>query len=187
MLTAAQAEYLVHHGVPLSRVLDATGLQGKRLRQAMTDADALVAVNTNSCSRSFSHRMKLRSGHCAQCKPEGLGFALRNENAGIVYVASSSATGLVKVRSAGHVQTRIVELNRKGYGEVYDWEAVFQHQVSSAGRVEASAHAILERWRVDRTYRWAGSVRSCYEIYGCSMDDAVRAVSLAADESFGST
>jgi hypothetical protein len=176
ILTEEEANYLNAHHVPLSRVIDAAGSAGRSLRDAMKEADALVAVNANRCTRNFSHRMKLRSGHCAQCKPESLGFILRNESAGYLYVAVSPREKLTKVGTASDVDTRIRELNRKGYGGAQDWEATFSQFASRAGMIESNAHALLRRYQVERTYFWAGVTSSCYEIFWCSPDRAEEAV-----------
>jgi hypothetical protein len=178
-LSEDQAQFLIRHSVPFSRVIDAAGMQGKRLIDAMHEADALVAVNTNSCSRAYSHRMKLRSGHCFQCKPESLGFILRHERRGTVYVAFSAGQSLVKVGSASSLYDRLSELNRKRYGGVADWQPIFSERVTEAGRVESAAHASLRLWRADRSYYWGGVHRDCYEIYECTSDQAVNAIKQA--------
>lgn len=183
LLSDDDASYLVHHRVPFSRVLDGSGLKGKALREAMAEAEAWVAVNTGNCRNDPPHRMKLRSGHCFRCKPEGLGFLQRFENAGDVYVAFSEECGLVKVGTAGDVHARIRELNRKRYGGASDWELFFTHAVRFAGRIEADAHAVLCKSRLDRTHFWAGRLRTCYELYSCTADDARRALELVIDES----
>ena len=70
-LTVEQLAFLEGQQVPLSRVLDATGLSTKVMKAQMRYFGHWVAFGTAPCG-AFGHTMKLRSGHCFQCNPKNL-------------------------------------------------------------------------------------------------------------------
>lgn len=179
MLTTAQKDFLESQGIPLSRVFDATRMRTAHWKRVMSELDMVVAIGVTPCEVA-GHTLRTRAGHCAICKPANLGFLLRYDAPGEVYVARSRRGALTKVGTAKNSVERIRNLNGYEYGGVSDWHVEFYQQSQKAGRVEGETHRILSAYSVSsRTYFKNGGEIVCQEIFSCDVPVAIEAVQKA--------
>ena len=176
-LTAEQLAFLERQNVPLSRVLDATGLSTKVMKARMRYHGHWVAFGTSPCHSGHQHTMKLRSGHCFQCNPKNLSYLKRSDGDGLVYVATSAHTGLTKIGTSSDPSGRVAALCREHYGGAYDWHLHTTFACAQAGRVEFHAHGTLAALRVvGLHYVKDDEVIECRELFRCAPEVAVEAV-----------
>lgn len=178
ILLSEQLEFLEAQSIPLTRVFNATGMTRERYRLHMEHLEAVVAYGTSPCKRS-GHTLRTRAGHCAQCNTHALGFLLRYDEPGEVYVAVSARFSLVKVGTSQDARSRMNNLNSYGYGGASDWNVHSRVTCKKAGRVEFRAHRTLFTCRAKRTYMKTGDSVQCQELFTCSPDVAAEAVRLA--------
>ena len=182
MFNKDHQEFLDHHKIPTSQVVDATGISGKRLRELMTKENYVVAVNTNPCSNG-NHTMKFKAGHCAQCNSQNLGFKANFYRPGNVYILYSQATQLIKIGSTeASPDTRVKKLNDVRYAEANDWQLISFQNFTEAGKVEFSVHKALRKYRVDGNYNGQSRHGECNELFNCTSQDALAALKTAAVE-----
>ena len=174
-LSDEQRLFFERHEIPLSRVLDATGLQRSRYSKIMEEIGYVVAVGVSPC-KSFGHTIRTRAGHCVQCKPACLAFEGRYDNPGEVYVAISSDSGLTKVGTGRSASERVRTLNFLGYGGISDWTLHFSHHCEKAGRVEFASQQKIKHFRVSRSYFREGVQVNCQELFSCAAEVAVGAI-----------
>lgn len=171
-LTKSQQQFMNQHGIPLSRVFDASGLSRQEYRPHMSSLGLVLAYGVSPC-REAGHTLRLRTGHCAQCKPSGLSYLMRFDEPGAVYVAQSLAGGLVKVGSSIDPQRRVQALNLREYGDCNDWTLVKAAQCSAAGTIEHEIHKSLGRYHVERSS--CDGERTYYELFECPLPVALNA------------
>lgn len=178
-LTKEQLDFLKSQRVPLSLVFDATGIGPGRYGPIMKELGMVVAYGVSPCNKA-GHSLKIRSGHCVQCKTANLAFQARFDDPGEVYVATSAKQKLVKVGTTIDRYTRIERINAYGYGGASDWAIRHHMQYPQAGRVEYGAHVVLDRFRVVRMYNKDGAIVECQELFECDLPTAIAAVEQAA-------
>lgn len=183
-LTKDQLDFLEHYNLPLSRVLDATGMPRSLYQRRMADGGYVVAMGVTPCKRG--HSLRKKSGHCVQCSPANLGYEARYNDPGEVYVAHSAKNNLTKIGStASSVQSRIDQINSDRYGGINDWRFHWSCKCDHAGRVESETHQALHSFRAEgRSYFKSGSEVLCNEIFSCSLTQAVSAVERAVAAKF---
>ena len=103
-LTSTQKNFLDRHGVPTSKVLNATGMKRAAYQALMKPGGFQVAVGVAPCAKG-GHRMRNRFGHCLQCNPAAFAFERRYEQSAAVYVAQSNRTGMLKSANAVSIAT----------------------------------------------------------------------------------
>lgn len=106
VLTPRERDFLAAHGVPLNKVFDADGMRARDYQRIMREEEIPFACRTAPCQRG-AHRLRTRKGHCIQCDAAKIAFMLRWNDSGTVYVAWSTALGLVKVGLTGDVEARL--------------------------------------------------------------------------------
>ena len=180
-ISTEQMRFLEKHSIPLSRVFDATGMSKAERERVMHELGMLVAIGVSPCSKG-EHTMKTRSGHCPQCGTQKLAFLRRHEDSGIVYVALSKASGLIKIGTAANVTARVNSLNYYAYGGIRDWCVRFSFPCDKAGKVEFEAHKILQAYRVSKSYVKQGSAVNCQELFECELTFAHEAVITALNK-----
>ena len=182
MFNPDHQEFLDRHKIPTSRVCDAAGLIRGALKKLMKDGDYLVAVNTNPCNAE-GHTMKLKAGHCAQCTSQNLGFRENNYRDGNVYILHSQTTQLIKIGSTGApLDARVKKLNAVRYGQTNDWTLIGSQEYKEAGRVEFAIQKALREHRVTGSYDGQSRDGECHELFNCTTQDALAALSAAASE-----
>jgi hypothetical protein len=174
-LTPDQLAFLDRHKVPLDRAFDATGLTRAEYSERMKALDQWIAFGVAPC-REAGHGLRVRSGHCVQCKPANLAFQNRHGAPGEVYVAHSSRRHYVKVGSAESAAVRLKNLNLLQYGRIDDWKIVFAQRCESATSVEFEVHKVLSAHSAPRFNSTASHSIFATELFGCEPDVAIRAV-----------
>ena len=180
-LTKQQKNFLLRHDVPLSRVFDATRVGPKKTDygSVMSKLELWVAYNVTPCKK-FGHTLRIRSGHCLQCRPANLHHLKLHDMGGEVYVAYSSGGRFVKVGTSNNPNIRIRGLNGLSYGGVSDWEIKYSSYTEKAGKVEFFAQESLASYRVDDlTYLDKGRRIECLELFRCKVPNAIAAVKVA--------
>lgn len=180
-LAEDQRLFLEKHHIPLDKVFDATGLSRAEYRQFMGERGQLIAIGTDPCDKS-GHRMRTRTGHCPQCNTANLSFLQIFVNEGLVYVASSKATGLSKVGVASDVQSRERTLNSQGYGGAKDWRVIGARKCKQAGRVESMTQKALKGFRTCKSYNKNGVQVNVKELFFCDGYTVLEAVRASIEE-----
>ena len=178
-MTRLNREQLAFFGakqVPLSRVFDATGMQRPDYQTAMKDLDKWVAYGVTPCTKK-GHTLRTRGGHCVQCDTKPLGFLIRFDAPGQVYVAKSLRPCLVKIGCSKDTERRIDLLNQWAYGGRTDWVACYWEECAAAGVVENFAQQQLSKHAKQGIYYPNGSVvRECRELFTCKPAVAIKAL-----------
>jgi hypothetical protein len=174
-LTLEQQRYLRRYAVPFSAVFDATGLSRSQYQLHMKPLEKLIAVGVTPCAK-FGHRMRTRSGTCAQCSPTSLTFLRRHHEEGFVYIATSVKKRLTKVGLSKNPGAREKVINRLGYGGVKDWEIRYQVHLKRAGAVENKLQGELSKYAASFEWTREGVAVTAYETFSCSYRTAKRAL-----------
>ena len=167
--------FMRRHKIAETDVYDAGQKTRMYWKPEMEKAGWRYVYTSTQCTRG--HRLKNRHGQCVVCNPHSLGFAKHHRSSGIVYVAASKSSGLVKI--GGTTTDRVKTLNRQSYGGVDDWCIVHKELVKETGEIEARARAAIRQFRVSgQVYR--GDQREAHELFKCDTQIAVEAVKRAA-------
>ena len=180
-LTKQQLTFLSQHDVPLSRVFDAIRVGPKKpnYESIMTNLELWVAYNVTPC-KEFGHTLRIRSGHCLQCRPANLHHLKLHDKGGEVYVAYSPNGRLVKVGTSNSPLVRIRNLNGLSYGGVSDWQLKYSAYTQKAGKVEFIAQKNLSVHCFNNsTYFDKGREIECLELFRCKIPIAINAVKAA--------
>jgi hypothetical protein len=151
-----------------------------KYQKIMDDLGFIAAIGVTPCQRN-RHAVRDKHGHCLQCDVKTLVYAARYHAEASVYIAYSGAKTLVKIGLAGIAKDRVLSLNSYSYGGATDWVLFRQWKRENVGRVENDAHKILQDFQVAGTYLKNGSNILCQEIFNCTVDQAVMAVTNAID------
>lgn len=177
-LSNEQINFLYQHGVPLSKVFDATGMKKAQYSTIMKTVGANIAIGVTPCGGD-GHTMRNRSGHCVMCTPKYLTFQKRHEEEAQIYVASSKRSNLIKIGIAKNSHERIKHINSYGYGGINDWEISFTKTVKNAGKVEAVSQKNIGYTKLSMVYERDGENVDCREIFKCDASLAIQAVKQA--------
>jgi T5orf172 domain len=173
-LTAAELAFLEKYGLSASNVYDGRG-QSKAKREAAAKQGGFDLILAAGCTNG-GHRLKTRSGHCAQCDTSKLARQTRYNTPGSVYIAGSLRTKLLKIGSTDDVEQRERTLQyERGYGSAPDWKVLFHAKVAKKGEVEGAALRSLERYKVPRPYV-NGSQQEAAELLNAPFSEALVAV-----------
>lgn len=169
-------EFLNHHGISESEILDATTMETWEYKETMSLYGYKVATGVSPCI-AYGHTLRGVAGHCIICKPEGLDYRARYNKPGYVYIAHSAKSQLVKVgMTKNSPQTRIKILNSSGYGEISDWKLIKSRHFMNKGHIE---NEIKKQFNVYLTpiefYRYNSWIlETSTEIFNCKLDDIVK-------------
>lgn len=182
MFTKDQQQFLDHHKIPSSQVLDGSVHSKDAIQKLMKEGDYVVVVGVKPCEKA-KHTMRLKSGHCVQCNPQNLGFRGNFYRPGSVYILHSQATKLVKVGSTSQgLNERVKKLNAVRYGRTSDWTMIANQEFNEAGLVEFAIHSALRAHRVTGSYDGQSRDGECHEIFNCSTSVALAALHSAASQ-----
>lgn len=171
-ISAEQLAFLDSQGISLSQVFDATGMSRSEYREAMKHLDMCLAVGVTPCEKG-GHRIRTRSGHCAQCEPANIAFQNRYSQLGYAYIAISQSCDLIKIGCTSDVPDRMRNLNGMGYGGIKDWQWLHAFYVFDCGRVEYNTQLNLRIYRVPRTYIRDGKEVNCLETFKLRHEEAL--------------
>ncbi|MER8809234.1 GIY-YIG nuclease family protein [Mesorhizobium australicum] len=141
-------------------------------------AAGLTVVLGTPCHNG-GHRLRTRSGHCAQCDTSKLSYQKRHHSPGYVYIAGSRSAMLLKVGTTIDIEQRTRNLRNQAYGGFCDWVMLFTAKVANGGKTEGEAIRRLKAFRVLRTYAKDGSQQEAAEMLRTSFTKAINAVAAA--------
>jgi hypothetical protein len=174
-LTAAEIAFLEKYGLAASNVYDGRG-QSKSKREHAAKLGGFDLILAAGCTNG-GHRLKTRSGHCAQCDTSKLARQTRYNTPGSVYIAGSLQTELLKIGSTDDVEQRARTLQyERGYGAAPDWKLLFHARVAKKGEVEGAALRSLKPYKAARPYVKNGSQQEAAELFKTSFSKALVAV-----------
>lgn len=179
-LTKEELGFLMHVGIPVTSVFDASNLERSTYRPLMKASGALVAGGVTPC-KAEGHRLRDSYGHCVMCNPACLTHAKRHTIDAYVYVAFSVSAGLVKVGLTSNLDDRIRQMKLHKMGTAADWTICESKFCKNAPRVEAQVHRMLAKFKVDIEY--GAKEGSSREVFQCGPRTAIIAMrKVARDE-----
>lgn len=172
-LTQDQLDFLSHHRIDLSEVLDATGMRTTDYRTLMRDENYKVAIGVTLCK--LGHAMRTSGVHCAQCYPGNLGHKNNHRQSNFIYLFASRHAGLVKIGICKDVKQRLAEMNRKSIANANDWRQLLAKDVGTeAGPVETEAHRRLKPYRTDNVFTHGLNMQQSREHFSCTPEEALK-------------
>lgn len=173
-LTQEQLDFLGHHKIDLSEVLDATGVSPANYKAFMRQEQYTVAIGVSPCKK-MGHAMHLSSGHCAQCWPQNLGHQKGRRNSNYIYLFVSCKAGLVKIGITNNVERRLAGMNGKSIANANDWRLRFARNVGSeASPVETEAHRRLKPYRTENVFTHGLKMQQSREHFSCTPEEALK-------------
>src|ERR1700722_10422251 len=174
-LTAAELAFVEKYGLDANNVYDGRG-QSKGKREVAAKHGGFDLILAAGCING-GHRLKTRSGHCAQCNPVNLARQTRYNTAGSVYIAGSLQDRLLKIGSTDDVEQRTRTLQyESGYGSAPDWTMLFHAKVAKKGEIEAAALRALKAFKVVRPYVKNGAQQEAGELLDAPFSTALAAI-----------
>ncbi|THK37644.1 GIY-YIG nuclease family protein [Ensifer sp. MPMI2T] len=174
MLTKDELEFLKSQSLTTSDVYDGRGQSSAAWKAGVRAAGQTVVIGT-PCKEK-GHRLRTRSGHCAQCDTAKLGYQKRHNTEGYIYIAGSRSAKLLKVGTCVDIEQRRKNLRHQAYGNITDWEMLFTVKVDAGGRIEADALSRLAKYKVVRMYEKDGRKQEAAEMLKTSFSVALAAV-----------
>ncbi|WP_421405095.1 hypothetical protein [Agrobacterium fabrum] len=116
MLTQDELEFLRTQGLSATDVYDGRGQSSAAWKAGVRSAGKTVVLGS-PCS-SKGHRLRTRSGHCAQCDTAKLSYQKRHNTEGYIYIAGSKAARLLKVGTCVDIEQRRRNLRNQMYGGI---------------------------------------------------------------------
>ncbi len=152
-------------------VMDASLMRRSEWIRLIKDSEYEVAAGVDPCTKSITHTIKSRGGHCVFCRPASISFQRRYSSNGEIYVMHSPSKNLVKVGVASSSEERELSLNQAGYGSIKDWNLKFFVYVEKAGEIEKKVHKILSPYNLPIKH-FVGNSFFAREIFSCSVKKA---------------
>jgi len=177
MLTRDELDFLKTQGLTTADVYDGRGQSSTTWKAGVRAAAKTVVLGT-PCS-SKGHRLRTRSGHCAQCDTAKLSYQKRHNSAGYVYIAGSKSAKLLKVGTCVDIEQRRRNLRNQIYGGIGDWEMLFTAKVDAGGKIEGDILTRLSTHKVVRMYAKDGKQQEAAEMLKTSFSVALSAVQMA--------
>lgn len=179
-LNSEQLQFLETHKINPGLLYDASGQSTSDWRDTMEKIGKKFAFGASPCGAG-GHTLRSRHGHCIQCDPSRISYALRFSKPGQVYILGSRSTKLIKIGVTTDLQSRVNNVISMRYGSASDWQPLaITEKLSGAGKIEAAAHSLLEMHRVVGESNRAGELRTTYELYLCDYISARAALESAA-------
>lgn len=104
MLTKDEIEFLKTQGLTAADVYDGRSQSSATWKVGVRAAGKTVVLGT-PCS-SKGHRLRTRSGDCAQCDTAKLSYQKRHNSEGYIYIAGSKSAKLLKVGTCVDIDQR---------------------------------------------------------------------------------
>ncbi len=168
-----ELSFLYRYGLDTDDVYDGRG-ESKRTRERRAKEEGKTLIFASACR--VGHRLKTRSGHCAQCNPINIAFQDRYNAYGYVYIAGSLSGRAIKFGNAGTIEQRENQLRAERYGGLRDWRVLFHVKVNERGRVEHNARASVQGYQVIRSYEKNGFYQTAVEMIRCPFSAALRSL-----------
>jgi hypothetical protein len=173
--TAGELAFIKKHNFSEEEVHDGRA-QGKIGREIYAKKAGKVLVLTNTRCRAMGHRIRTRSGHCAQCNPAKIAFTARELTRANVYIAGSLSGRVIKVGTARDITQREHQSRAERYGGFPDWSVLIHVEVDDAGKVEREVSSRIRGTRIYRGYIKDGREQVATEILQSSFSAAFKAL-----------
>lgn len=177
MLTREETAFLKSQGLSAADVYDGR-MQSSAGWKAGVRAAGLTVVLGTPC-KNGGHRLRTRSGHCAQCDTSKLSYQKRHHTPGYVYIAGSKSARLLKIGTAVDIEQRKRNLCNQAYGGIRDWTMLFTAKVQNGGKTEGDAIRRLKAFQVVRLYDKDGLQQEAAEMLQTSFTKAIKALAAA--------
>lgn len=135
------------HGLPESRLFDASGMKRAEYREVMKRDEKWAAYGVTPCA-PHGHVLRNRHGTCLMCDTARLAYLFRTKMSGYLYVATSASGGLVKLGFSNDPRNRLDIANWEHWGGYSDWRLVAMAWDEKAGRLEHEFHAAFSEYCV---------------------------------------
>lgn len=175
MLTDSELHFLKGQKLLAADVYDGRGQSAAAWKAGVRVAGLTLVLGT-PCEQG-GHRLRTRSGHCAQCNTSRISYQNRYNSPGYVYIAGSQAARLIKIGTATDISQRERNLRHQAYGGVRDWEMLFSAKVANAGQIENETLRRLRGHKVGHVYEKDGSDQEAIEILEISITKALNVLS----------
>ena len=147
-----QIRILRHYKIPESAVLDARSMKRSEYQEELKKQGKAVALVDRDCNRGHQSRLRLISGHCIECSPQGVAHWKRHQEPAFVYIAYSRTNKLVKIGISKAATERLDGINRDGYGGATDWKILYRRKFDRAGYVESQVDNALAPYASPKLY-----------------------------------
>ncbi|WP_159080027.1 GIY-YIG nuclease family protein [Methyloceanibacter sp. wino2] len=186
-LTDDQLRSLGRHKLPVDSVLDARGMRTSDWKIELKRQNKSLALVDSPCQKGHAARLRLSSGHCVECSPQGVAHWKRHQVPGFVYVAVSRKLRLVKIGIAQLASERADALIKDEYGGADDWQLIYRRKFDKAGWVEAKAQTSLAEYSSPRTYtrKHHGKSVTARELFSCDYSKAIGSVESLCEHALG--
>ena len=171
-LSDDQLVFFAANGLSERDAFDASGMRRAAYQAEMRALKKLVAYGVSPCAKA-GHTLRALSGNCLQCNPLNLVFHQRFESSAWLYIAYSEEGEIVKIGVTKNVKTRNKSLRSQAYGGLQDWDIKSAIQVPVAGEIENEIQNALAQHRHFAQYLKNNHRQSTYELFNCSLSDAV--------------
>lgn len=166
MLTQTERAFLNGQTIPIDLVFDARGMAKELYKVASKDLGCILIIG--SPCKASGHRLRTRSGHCAQCNTAVIAFQQRSSADGFVYVMHSPRSGLTKVGSSLDIWKRREQLRAERYAGANDWEVYATAKAPEMGKLEFAVHGRLKTFVKAVPYEKEGRGQLAGECFSCS-------------------
>ena len=129
-LTNDQLQVMARHKIPARAVIDARGMRPSQWKSELKNHNGAVALVDKTCNRGHLSRLRLSSGHCIECSPQGVAHWKRHQSPAFVYIAVSAKLKLIKIGIAKTASERAESLIKDGYGGADDWLLTYRRNVT---------------------------------------------------------
>ena len=176
-LTANQRMFFKRHGISLSLVFDASGLNKAQRLSQMEHLDKKFYYGGAPCSAA-GHTLRSKAGHCIECDTANINYQLRSSQSGFVYIAYSDRGQCAKIGiTSDGPKERVAFLASSGYANCADWRLIESvYLPSKAGANEFQIHSLLELFQRGVVYEKQDGVEvECREVFFCELAQALSA------------
>jgi len=180
IITRDELAFITRQGYSEDDIFDARGMPTQQWKAEVRSKGKTLVLGA-PC-QAAGHRLRTRSGHCAQCDPSKIAYQNRYHKAGYVYIAGSLSNRLIKIGTAIDCEQRENNLRNQGYGGIRDWRMLFHIKVANAGEVEQKALAHLKLYKSVRPFEKDGTIVEAGEILECSFSKAINAIATVIGE-----
>lgn len=156
-------------------------------QRELSQQNKAVALVKDQCGKNHTVRLRLKSGHCMECSPQGIAHWKRRQEPGHVYIAKSARLNRLKIGTTKAIESRNDSLFRDGYAGVADWIFLYHRKFEKAGTVEDRAQTALDHFKTPITYtrKGHGTEGIASEIFDCDYTTAREAIERFADSALG--
>lgn len=171
-----QIAFLRSHNIEIDEMFDASGMRPEQRKAAMEAVGKRFYFGGAPCERA-GHTLRVKAGHCIQCRTQHIAFGTRYSISSALYVAASMHGQVVKVGLAKSPEDRLKHLQSDSYGGFSDWVILATTSVvEEAGRLEAAVQQQLAHFSCDGVYRKGAWQLHARELFACNFSTAANAL-----------